>query len=324
MMKLLLAIQVTTILSYSQYNYEVQRAHHIVMDGSIEEWEAIPYTDEFVFHDTGRPPNQGTRVKVAWDDSHLYLAYVADDSEVISTEGGQDSPLYNTDDIFEFFIDPDGDGLNYLEVGVNSMGVYYDYIIKCNGEGCGGWEDDKDFDLPGLQTSGGSLNTHQGYVMEVKIPFSAMNLIRDGGFDTPVSGDIWRINFFRVDKSLSGTDFLSWNPHGSFGFHQPSQFGLMTFRESASLSLDSSSSSDRTNLHTASPEADGQIQVSQEALSLNFSAEVNLVRLLTLSGEVIQSASKTSNFEINFVNVGVYILQYEFQSKTYSQGLLIQ
>ena len=51
----------------------------------------------------------------------------------------KDSKIYETDDLVEIFIDPDGDGKNYLEIGVNAFSTHYDMLVKCISPECGGW-----------------------------------------------------------------------------------------------------------------------------------------------------------------------------------------
>lgn len=208
----------------------------IVIDGKLNDWATIPYSSEFVKHDDNSKTSQITRAKVTWDDANIYLAFDVEDTEIIGKMQQQDSRFFETDDLIEFFIDPDGDGQNYLEIGINASGSVYDYVIKCPNSSCGGWADNQAFDVQGIEiktTIDGTLNNandvDKGYIVECKIPFSALT-IENGNFKKPSNNTAWKVNLFRIDYSTkTPVEYQSWTPHNAFGFHQPAKFGVLHF-----------------------------------------------------------------------------------------------
>ncbi len=286
----------------AQKNYTIKKVTGIVTDGDISEWSAIPFTDAFVKHDNAGTATQTTKSKLAWDANNLYLCFYAEDTEIKSTNGAQDSKIFNSDDLIEFFIDANGDGVNYIEVGVNAENVYYDYILKCVTATCGGWSDDQVFDLAGFQSAAqfqGALNSNTGvdvsYTVEIKIPFTALNAIPNGGFTTPADGTTWKANMFRVDqKTNTSAEYLSWNPHNSFGFHQPSKFGDFTFSDQLITNV---------------------VMVNNEYINVypnpstgvfNLSNTVQLLEVYNTVGSLIYSTQNTNVIDLTNVKAGTY------------------
>lgn len=217
------------------------RQNTIVIDGNLNDWATIPYSSTFVNHATNASTTQKTKTKVTWDNDNLYLAFDVEDTDVVGKIQSQDAAFFGTDDLVEFFIDPDGDGLNYLEIGINASGSIYDYIIKCPNASCGGWSDDQVFDVKNIEiktTIDGTLNNSndvdKGYIVECKIPFSSLTNISNGNFTKPSNNTSWKMNLFRIDYNgkNSSLEYQSWTPHNSHGFHQPSKFGVIHFMSS--------------------------------------------------------------------------------------------
>jgi len=60
----------------------------------------------------------------------------------------------------------------------------------------------------------------------LRIPFAAL------GRSTPIEGEAWRVNFFRIDRHAEEGDELSaWQPTGKEppDFHVPAAFGTLRF-----------------------------------------------------------------------------------------------
>jgi hypothetical protein len=101
------------------------------------------------------------------------------------------------------FIDPDGDGRNYLELEVNPLNVVVDLKIHhLQPE----WKADIDWNIAGLQTAvhvmgtvNDSLSQDVGWTVEIAIPWSAMEGHIDGG-GRPHTGDTWRLNLYRIER----------------------------------------------------------------------------------------------------------------------------
>ncbi|MCV9928774.1 carbohydrate-binding family 9-like protein [Flavobacterium sp. LS1R49] len=218
-----------SLLSYSQ-TFPIHKITNVItIDGDLSDWKT-PFIGPFVIHDSGLKATQETYVSLSWDNENLYLAYRSKDSKIIGSAKKNDSQIFNTDDLVEFFMDPDGDSQNYIEVGVNAFSSNYDMIIHCVSPSCGGWDTDISLDIVGMKTA--SKITSDGYNVEIKIPFSSLTSIKDADFTTPIIGTKWKGNLFRIDYG-NETEYQAISPYNDskFGFHQPDQFKTFEFIE---------------------------------------------------------------------------------------------
>ncbi|WP_347053445.1 carbohydrate-binding family 9-like protein [Flavobacterium olei] len=200
----------------------------IVVDGDLSEWSN--FLGPFVVHNSGEKSIQYTFVSLSWNNENLFIAYKCTDSKIIGKTQPKDSPIFYTDDLVEIFLDPDGDGKNYLEVGVNAFSTNYDLLLKCISPECGGWKTQLDFDINDIEAV--SKINPEGYTVEIKIPFSSLEKIKNGGFTTPKAGTKWRGNTFRIDYGNT-TEYTALQPYKTkkFGFHQPQEFAVFEFVE---------------------------------------------------------------------------------------------
>jgi hypothetical protein len=201
----------------------------IKIDGNLSDWDK-PFLGPFAIHNSGEKALQNTFVSLSWNNKNLYIAYKCNDSQIIGTSQKRDSEIFNTDDLVEIFLDPDGDSQNYIEIGVNAFSTNYDLLLKCISPECGGWNTAMDFDIKGLE-SVSKINS-EGYTVEIKIPFSSLYKIENGGFKKPKNGTKWRGNTFRIDYGNT-TEYLALQPYKTsvFGFHQPQEFAVFEFVE---------------------------------------------------------------------------------------------
>jgi hypothetical protein len=127
----------------------------INIDGKIEEkeWNSASSTQVFIKLDgTFTWGNAETRARMLWDDNYLYLLVEVIDTLIYNDYSGKDATLFNND-CFELFLDPDGDGLNYVELGVSPTNGYYD-LLMTKPYSAGGVAN-KLFDIPGVKYSVG-------------------------------------------------------------------------------------------------------------------------------------------------------------------------
>ncbi|MDP5198882.1 carbohydrate-binding family 9-like protein [Flavobacterium sp. DG2-3] len=218
-----------SINTYSQTIPIYKTAEKISIDGDLSDWEK-PFLGPFVIHNSGQNATQKTFVSLSWNNENLYIAYNCTDSKIIGTPQKKDSEIFYTDDLAEIFLDPDGDGRNYIEIGVNAFSTHYDLLLKCISPECGGWKTTMAFDIAGLETV--SKINENGYTVEIKIPFSSLEKIENGGFSKPKTGTKWKGNTFRIDYGNT-TEYLALQPYKSlkFGFHQPKEFAVFEFVE---------------------------------------------------------------------------------------------
>ena len=165
------------------------------------------------------------------------------------------------DNDFEVFIDPDCDGLNYYEFEINALGTIWELNLpKPYGDsgvpvlGC---------NLPGLKCAvhvRGTLNDpsdqDEGWSVEVAFPWKALAQYNAGRATPPESGDVWKVNFSRVQwkhevvdgkygrvpphgtplaQSLNPEeqehpeDNWVWSPQGKVNMHLPLRWGEVEF-----------------------------------------------------------------------------------------------
>ncbi|MEN2488950.1 carbohydrate-binding family 9-like protein [Flavobacterium sp. B11] len=228
--KLVFFLIVMFSIAANSQNIPVYKTNNkIRIDGNLSDWDK-PFLGPFVIHNTEEKATQKTFVSLLWNNENLYIAFNSTDSKIIGTQQTKDSQIFNTDDLVEIFLDPDGDGQNYVEIGVNAFSTNYDLLLKCISPECGGWNTAMDFDIKGLESV--SKITPEGYTIEIKIPFSSLKNIENGGFSKPKVGTKWKGNTFRIDYGNT-TEYLALQPYKSlvFGFHQPEEFAVFEFME---------------------------------------------------------------------------------------------
>lgn len=166
----------------------------------------------------GSPPKQGTWVKFGWDASALRVLFVAEDTHPWATMSEHDAPLYK-EEVFEVFLDPDGDGLGYFELEVNPNNAVLDGVMR---RVRNGYRKDFGWHCTGLETAARVFPG--GWAAELNIPFASIS------GSAPEPGRRWRANFTRIDRPAEGPRELSaWSPTGLAQFHVPTRFGVLEF-----------------------------------------------------------------------------------------------
>ena len=212
----------------------------INIDGKLDDeaWKTAVMTRPFVDVGTGNPntsfPVNGS-VKLAWDDTSMYLAFQVEDPDIIGgfPKDAKDPHLW-TKDTVEIMADPDGDGDNndYYEIQVNPQNLVFDTqydgynVPKTEPDGPFGHQDwsaklksavvvDGTLDKPG--------DKDKGYTVEMAIPWSSFTKAKN---HPPKAGDEWRMNFYAM-QSNSG---VAWSPIlGQGNFHKASRFGRVVW-----------------------------------------------------------------------------------------------
>ena len=224
----------------------------IKIDGQANEpaWEDAAWTSEFVdIQGANMPqPTYPTRIKMLWDTNNLYIFAELEEKNIWAYYDKRDMIVYHEND-FEVFIDPDGDTHNYYEFEVNAQNTLFDLFL--NKPYRNGGRPDIDWNAKGFRSAislDGTLNnptdTDRKWCVEMAIPFSS--LTTNGNFIQPKAGDIWKINFSRVqwqteiidgkytrktnnDGKLLPEDNWVWSPQGIINMHFPERWGLIQF-----------------------------------------------------------------------------------------------
>ncbi len=238
----------TTPKSYVAYFVEKAPA----IDGNLDDeaWQAVAWSENFVdIEGNAKPaPAFDTRMKMTWNDTHLFIAAEMKDPHVWATFKQHDAVIYHDND-FEVFIDPENTAHQYYEIEVNALNTVFDLFLPKPYRNGGGamipW------DLHRLQTAvqvQGTLNnpadTDRGWTVEMAIPFRSVTI----GNDTkvPADGSFWRINFSRVhwDTDIRDGNYVKrkdskgrplpeynwvWSPQGLVNMHYPERWGYLQF-----------------------------------------------------------------------------------------------
>lgn len=235
------------------------------LDGKVggAAWDALPWTDDFIdiTGDDSRRPRFRTRAKMGWDDECFYVGAVLEEPHVWGTITEKNAKMFEDND-FEVFIDPDGDGLNYYEFEMNALGTIWELslpkpyadggvpILGCNLEG-----------LRRAVHVRGTLNDprdeDEGWSVEIAFPWSGLAKYNPHRPTPPRVGDVWRVNFSRVqwrhevidgkyvripphgtplseslnpEEQQHPEDNWVWSPQGAVNMHLPGRWGEVEFR----------------------------------------------------------------------------------------------
>lgn len=214
------------------------------IDGRLNDaaWRRARWSEEFVdIEGAARPaPRFRSRFKMVWDDEYLYVGAELEEPDVWATLTEHDSVIFHDND-FEVFFDPGGKGVEYFEFEINALNTGWDLFLpkpyRLGGKADNGWE------IPGLRTAvhvRGTLNhagdRDRGWTVEMAFPWSAFRGRAHGNF-LPRRGDMWRMNFSRVEwrhhpgvrpKSEKEDNWV-WSPQGEVNMHIPEHWGFVRF-----------------------------------------------------------------------------------------------
>lgn len=202
-----------------------------------------------------RPAKQ-TRVKLLWDDEALYIGAELMDDTIWATVKDRDAVIFADND-FEVFLAPQDSSHRYFELELNAMNTVWDLLMERPQRDCVrriiGW------DIRGLETAvkiDGELNNpaadNQKWSVEMKLPwFSLRECPLDACYPprlAPEKGEIWRLNFSRVEYDVDvvdgkyvkrcGSDGQPlpehnwlWSPTGAIDAHMPEMYGYLIFTQ---------------------------------------------------------------------------------------------
>lgn len=226
----------------------------INIDGKDDElaWSNAIYTDDFIDIEGDKIPSQKTNVKMLWDDKFLYVFAKLYENHIWGDITKRDEVIYYNND-FEVFINPNDDVFSYGEIEINALGTEWDLFLnrpyRLKGKAESSW------DINGLKSAvyiNGTLNDPNDlddyWTVEIAIPLKEIEKLNTSRKDEKViSGDVWRINFSRVNwdfeinngvysrkkengKYLPEYNWV-WSPQGIINMHVPENWGYLVFSE---------------------------------------------------------------------------------------------
>lgn len=223
----------------------------VVVDGKLSEptWKRAPWTELFVDIEGEKrpPPRYATRAMMAWDEKNFYVAAELEEPDVWGFLTERDVMIYEDPD-FEVFIWP-CDGKKwpdertpyYYEFEINALNIVMDALLKrLGGKGSNKREFHKDWDFKGIKHAVqifGTLNwpedVDEGWTVEVAFPWDALREYAGGRRVPPGEGDVWRVNFSRVERERGSADIECenwvWSPQGAVEMHIPDRWGYVKF-----------------------------------------------------------------------------------------------
>jgi hypothetical protein len=174
----------------------------IVLDGRLDEqfWSEIAESDEFLMQEPveGSMPTERTVVKIAYDQSNLFIGVVLYDSspsEIKAFQKRRDAEL-DTDDAFRWILDTYLDGRNAYYFEINPAGLIGDGLVTTGH----GTSVDKSWD--GIWRPWTYVGDF-GWSVEVRIPFRTLN------FNPSLNS--WGINFERIIRRKN--EVVLWTGH---------------------------------------------------------------------------------------------------------------
>ncbi|MDP8232970.1 MAG: carbohydrate-binding family 9-like protein [Candidatus Zophobacter franzmannii] len=237
-------------LGYGPLKYQCQKTDVALnIDGKIDEkaWDKVEWTEKFVdIEGSLKPePTYKTNVKMLWDDKYFYFACAMVEPHIWAKLKERDSVIFFDND-FEIFIDPDSDTKNYYEFEMNAFNTVWDLLLISAYRDPGPNAIDS-WDIQGLKSAvhiDGTLNDpsdiDNGWSVEVAIPWKVLEECAQGA--PPKPGDVWRVNFSRVewDTDIVDGDYIKrkapehnwvWSAQGLINMHYPELWGFVEFHD---------------------------------------------------------------------------------------------
>jgi len=197
-------------------------AHPPVIDGRVDEevWLSAARIDSFWqlsrHHEAALPTRLRTELRVGYRPEGIYLAAVCWDDEPQNIVIEQDADSDRTgrgyhEDRIEFYMDPDFDHVDMVQIAVNPQGMRQDLAFPAPRE--------YDFEWDAHGEWAASIGDDR-WELELFIEFRGEHM------SPPIPGQVWGANFIRVYR---GKEFVQWT-RTSGNAVQPDQLGVLLFR----------------------------------------------------------------------------------------------
>ena len=185
------------------------------LDGRLDDpiWQKAAIISGFKQRepDEGRDASEPTTVRIAYDQSHLYIGAVLDDSvpaEIRASELRRDNTL-DSDDTFSVLLDTYHDHRNAFVFRVNPRATRFDALVRNESRFYNAdWDE---------QWTAAAVLTDTGWSVEIAIPFKILRF-------TGAAAQTWGLNFERVIKRRNEMAYWAgWSR--DFAFQNVSQAG---------------------------------------------------------------------------------------------------
>jgi hypothetical protein len=202
------------------------------LDGDLSEWAAVPRTEAFVSTMDGTSGSPEAFARFGWDETFFYVAFEIGDPWLVAHGTQHDDHLWE-EDCAEIMVDPDGDGLAYTEMQVSPTNVSFDTAYDSRRQPQPFGHVDWSSHLESHVVTRGEPNDDEGddgYVVEMRIPWTVFSTAAGAITSAPHAGDTWRVALYALDTRHDGAWASGWSPPLEGDFHVPARFGRVTFR----------------------------------------------------------------------------------------------
>ncbi|ESO90043.1 hypothetical protein LOTGIDRAFT_233878 [Lottia gigantea] len=227
----------------------------ITVDGKLDEeaWKEVDHTEDFLdIRGIRYPkPKEETRVKIRWDDTHVYVGAWLKEDKVWATYDVKDSRIYQ-ENAFEVFFDVERGLRMYKEIEINALGTTWDLMLTRAYDDGGDFVDWEGISAKGVYTDGlvniPSKNTTY-WSVEMAFPFEALSENTTRAPGPAEDNEVWFMIMARTEYPLeinstngryqqvpgSEASWYSWNPTGEIALHLPNRWGLLQFRKGSPM-----------------------------------------------------------------------------------------
>lgn len=254
--KMLLLVDVTHDIVVPKHYIVTKTQEALTIDGIANEssWKRTLFTDNFIDIEGVKTPKFDTKIKMLWDDNYLYVYSEMQEPHIWANLKQRDTIIFYNND-FEVFLDPSGEGRNYVEIEINSLNTVWDLFLdkpyRVGGKANSEWN------LNSLKTAvhiQGSLNNSKDidsfWTVEMAIPLKPLVELKGNLQTFPKEGEQWRINFSRVEwdyeiinekyqRKKESNKFLKeynwvWSNQKVINVHEPEKWGFLQFTKAVS------------------------------------------------------------------------------------------
>lgn len=224
--------------------------HNINIDGNLSEkaWNKAKWSEIFVDIEglLDKKPKYDTKVKMLWNNDYLFIGAEIIEPHIWANLVERDQIIYRDND-FEIFIDPNGDNQLYYEIEINALNAVMDLMMPKPYHAGGKYL--LSMNIPNLKTAvkiDGTINKpndiDKKWSLEIAIPLNTLSETLNKK-RKPKTGDIWRINFSRVqwETEIKNGKYIKqnkpeynwvWSPQGKINMHMPEKWGYLQFSDS--------------------------------------------------------------------------------------------
>jgi carbonic anhydrase/acetyltransferase-like protein (isoleucine patch superfamily) len=207
----------------------------VEIDGALDEaaWKVAEPAGQFMLSSGSGAPKFPTEARLCWDETHLYVSFSCQDSDIWGTYTKRDEPLYD-EEVVELFLCPSANLAHYFEFEVSPRNTVFDAKVFSPAGDRRMMVVDREWDAAGMRTAvrvSGTLDRRDdhdiGWIVEMAIPFKSLGLA-----GPPKPREEWRMNLYRIERG-EVTEFSAWSPtlKSPPDFHVPTRFGTLVFVE---------------------------------------------------------------------------------------------